>query len=183
MDFGWKARWCVTLEIGGSLRYLHEECVDGPKVHLSVCSDHVVFSNGYSTMVSVKNCSSNAIYTVILVSRISIQSNWSTNSIYKFACCLYAPTINFFFKDGFTTWSSEQSFLPSHIFETQDFLPQNWASSGFYFNSSWSTSELLSGLQMMSPPKKIHHLSKYPFIILSQIWYVHVWIQNHSLKM
>ncbi|KAF5444087.1 hypothetical protein F2P56_036591 [Juglans regia] len=51
MDFGWKARWCVALEIGASLRYLHEECVDGPIVHLSVCSAHVLFSSGYSTML------------------------------------------------------------------------------------------------------------------------------------
>ncbi|KAJ7946633.1 Mitogen-activated protein kinase kinase kinase [Quillaja saponaria] len=49
----WKARWYIALEIGGSLRYLHEECVDGPIAHLSVCSSNIVFSHGYSAMVSV----------------------------------------------------------------------------------------------------------------------------------
>ena len=52
--FGWKSRWCVALEIGGSLRYLHEECVDGPIVQLSVCSAHVVNTQGNSAMVSTK---------------------------------------------------------------------------------------------------------------------------------
>ncbi|KAK4605148.1 hypothetical protein RGQ29_013281, partial [Quercus rubra] len=49
--FGWKSRWCVALEIGGSLRYLHEECVDGPIVQLSVCSAHVVNTQGNSAML------------------------------------------------------------------------------------------------------------------------------------
>ncbi|KAF3956009.1 hypothetical protein CMV_018837 [Castanea mollissima] len=49
--FGWKSRWCVALDIGGSLRYLHEECVDGPIVHLSVCSAHVVNTQGNSAML------------------------------------------------------------------------------------------------------------------------------------
>ncbi|KAJ9158594.1 hypothetical protein P3X46_024159 [Hevea brasiliensis] len=49
----WKARWYIAVEIGGSLRYLHEECVDGGAiVHLSVCSPHVFFSNGCSSMLS-----------------------------------------------------------------------------------------------------------------------------------
>lgn len=52
--FGWKSRWCVALDIGGSLRYLHEECVDGPIVHLSVCSAYVVNTQGNSAMVSTK---------------------------------------------------------------------------------------------------------------------------------
>jgi hypothetical protein len=54
MSFGWKDRWCVALEVGGSLRYLHEECVDGPIVHLSVCSAHVVITLNNSAMVSMK---------------------------------------------------------------------------------------------------------------------------------
>ncbi|XP_048231254.1 serine/threonine-protein kinase CDG1 [Ricinus communis] len=49
----WKARWYIAMEIGGSLRYLHEECIDGGAiVHLSVCSSHVVFTNGCSTMLT-----------------------------------------------------------------------------------------------------------------------------------
>uniref|UniRef100_A0A2N9IG92 Protein kinase domain-containing protein n=1 Tax=Fagus sylvatica TaxID=28930 RepID=A0A2N9IG92_FAGSY len=51
MSFGWKDRWCVALEVGGSLRYLHEECVDGPIVHLSVCSAHVVITLNNSAML------------------------------------------------------------------------------------------------------------------------------------
>lgn len=42
----WRTRWCLALEIGGSLRYLHEECADGPIVHLSVCSSNIVFIHG-----------------------------------------------------------------------------------------------------------------------------------------
>ncbi|XP_062176046.1 protein kinase STUNTED-like [Alnus glutinosa] len=41
----------ILSSIGGSLRYLHEECADGPIVHLSVSSAHVYFSHGYSTML------------------------------------------------------------------------------------------------------------------------------------
>ncbi|KAJ0077793.1 hypothetical protein Patl1_37209 [Pistacia atlantica] len=47
----WKARWYIAVEIGGSLRYLHEECGDGPIVHQSVCSGHIVFSHGCSAML------------------------------------------------------------------------------------------------------------------------------------
>ncbi|XP_031278071.1 probable LRR receptor-like serine/threonine-protein kinase At2g23950 [Pistacia vera] len=47
----WKARWYIAIEIGGSLRYLHEECGDGPIVHQSVCSGHIVFSHGCSAML------------------------------------------------------------------------------------------------------------------------------------
>lgn len=47
----WKARWYIALEIGGCLRYLHEECVDGAIVHLSVCSANVVLSHGCSAML------------------------------------------------------------------------------------------------------------------------------------
>ncbi|GMN61661.1 hypothetical protein TIFTF001_030742 [Ficus carica] len=48
---GWKARWCIAQEIGGCLRYLHEECADGVIVHNSVCSSHVVFSHSLSAML------------------------------------------------------------------------------------------------------------------------------------
>ncbi|KAF5936855.1 hypothetical protein HYC85_024361 [Camellia sinensis] len=48
----WRVRWYIALEIGIGLRYLHEECVDGPIADLCVCSPHVVFSHGSSVMVS-----------------------------------------------------------------------------------------------------------------------------------
>ncbi|WCJ18298.1 Protein kinase superfamily protein [Euphorbia peplus] len=49
----WKARWYIAVEIGASLRYLHEECVEGEAiVHLSVSSTHVVFSSTWSTMLT-----------------------------------------------------------------------------------------------------------------------------------
>ncbi|BBG96132.1 Protein kinase protein with adenine nucleotide alpha hydrolases-like domain [Prunus dulcis] len=46
----WRVRWSIALEIGGSLRYLHEECVDGPIVHKSLRSCSVALSHGYSAM-------------------------------------------------------------------------------------------------------------------------------------
>ncbi|GKV42853.1 hypothetical protein SLEP1_g50216 [Rubroshorea leprosula] len=48
----WKARWYTALEVGGSLRCLHEECPDGPIAHLSVSSSNIVFSHGCSAMLS-----------------------------------------------------------------------------------------------------------------------------------
>ncbi|XWS62812.1 hypothetical protein CRYUN_Cryun06bG0042600 [Craigia yunnanensis] len=48
----WGARWYTAMEIGGSLRYLHEECPDGPIVHLSVCSVSIIYSHGYLAMLS-----------------------------------------------------------------------------------------------------------------------------------
>ncbi|KAK3414237.1 hypothetical protein EUGRSUZ_I02725 [Eucalyptus grandis] len=47
----WKARWYIAVEIGACLRYLHEECVDGLIVHLSVCSSHVIYPLGGSAML------------------------------------------------------------------------------------------------------------------------------------
>ncbi|XVE49081.1 hypothetical protein DITRI_Ditri01bG0053300 [Diplodiscus trichospermus] len=47
----WRARWYTAIEIGGSLRYLHEECPDGPIVHQSVCSINIVYLDGYSAML------------------------------------------------------------------------------------------------------------------------------------
>ncbi|KAM7264124.1 hypothetical protein ACFE04_001807 [Oxalis oulophora] len=41
----WKRRWHIALEIGGSLRYLHEESA-GVIAHLSVCSSHVYLFHG-----------------------------------------------------------------------------------------------------------------------------------------
>ncbi|KAI7993011.1 putative LRR receptor-like serine/threonine-protein kinase [Camellia lanceoleosa] len=51
----WRVRWYIALEIGIGLRYLHEECVDGPIADLCVCSPHVVFSHGSSVMLSIFN--------------------------------------------------------------------------------------------------------------------------------
>ncbi|XVF01134.1 hypothetical protein REPUB_Repub04eG0062200 [Reevesia pubescens] len=48
----WKARWYTAMEIAGGLRYLHEECPDGPIVHQSICSSNIVYSHGYSAMLS-----------------------------------------------------------------------------------------------------------------------------------
>ncbi|KAL6297504.1 hypothetical protein ACE6H2_005646 [Prunus campanulata] len=50
-NLGWRVRWSIALEIGGSLRYLHEECVDGPIVHKSLRSFSVTLSHGYSAML------------------------------------------------------------------------------------------------------------------------------------
>ncbi|KAL6180576.1 hypothetical protein ACLB2K_047237 [Fragaria x ananassa] len=48
---GWRARWSIAQEIGGSLRYLHEECADAPIIHKSVCSCNVSLSHDYSAML------------------------------------------------------------------------------------------------------------------------------------
>ncbi|XP_034700923.1 probable serine/threonine-protein kinase PBL25 [Vitis riparia] len=50
-NLSWRLRWYIAQEIGVTLRYLHEECADGPIVHLSVCSSSIVFSHGCSTML------------------------------------------------------------------------------------------------------------------------------------
>ncbi|KAK8562940.1 hypothetical protein V6N12_011004 [Hibiscus sabdariffa] len=52
INLTWRARWYTAIEIGGSLRYLHEECPEGPIVHRSVCSSNIVYSHGYSPMVT-----------------------------------------------------------------------------------------------------------------------------------
>ncbi|XP_028962259.2 probable receptor-like serine/threonine-protein kinase At5g57670 [Malus domestica] len=48
---GWGVRWSIALEIGRSLRYLHEECVDGSIVHKNVRAFNVALSHGYSAML------------------------------------------------------------------------------------------------------------------------------------
>ncbi|CAN6584509.1 unnamed protein product [Malus baccata var. baccata] len=48
---GWGVRWSIALEIGRSLRYLHEECVDGSIVHKNVRAFSVALSHGYSAML------------------------------------------------------------------------------------------------------------------------------------
>ncbi|KAA3482366.1 serine/threonine-protein kinase CDG1-like [Gossypium australe] len=52
INLSWRARWYTAIEIGGSLRYLHEECPDGPIVHQSVCSSSIFYSHGCSPMLS-----------------------------------------------------------------------------------------------------------------------------------
>ena len=53
-NLSWRLRWYIGQEIGATLRYLHEECADGPIVHLSVCSSNIVFSHAASAMVSLQ---------------------------------------------------------------------------------------------------------------------------------
>lgn len=48
----WKARWDTALGIGSCLRYLHEECLDGPIVHLAISSSRIVLSHNFSPLVS-----------------------------------------------------------------------------------------------------------------------------------
>ncbi|KAF8405725.1 hypothetical protein HHK36_007802 [Tetracentron sinense] len=48
----WKSRWDIALGIGGCLRYLHEECLDGPVLHLLVCSSRVLFSHDHCPMLT-----------------------------------------------------------------------------------------------------------------------------------
>ncbi|KAM7478871.1 hypothetical protein LguiA_027084 [Lonicera macranthoides] len=52
-NISWKARWCMALGIGAAIRYLHEECADGPIVNLSVSSDHIVFSHDCCAMLGM----------------------------------------------------------------------------------------------------------------------------------
>ncbi|OMP01546.1 hypothetical protein COLO4_11790 [Corchorus olitorius] len=47
----WRARWCNAIEIASSLRYLHEECPDGPIVHHSLSSESIAYSDGYTAML------------------------------------------------------------------------------------------------------------------------------------
>ncbi|KAF8013982.1 hypothetical protein BT93_I1752 [Corymbia citriodora subsp. variegata] len=51
-NISWQARWYIAVEIGACLRYLHEECIDGPIMHLSVCSSHVIYPLGGSAMLA-----------------------------------------------------------------------------------------------------------------------------------
>ncbi|XP_052204208.1 serine/threonine-protein kinase CDG1-like isoform X2 [Diospyros lotus] len=51
----WRRRWYIAMEIGIGIRYLHEECVDGPIADLSVCSSRIAFSEGYSAMLVIIN--------------------------------------------------------------------------------------------------------------------------------
>ncbi|KAL6010729.1 hypothetical protein ACLOJK_001170 [Asimina triloba] len=47
-----KVRWNIALTIGDCLRYLHEECVDGPYVHLDVTSANIVLSHCRSALLT-----------------------------------------------------------------------------------------------------------------------------------
>lgn len=66
-NLSWRLRWYIAQEIGVTLRYLHEECADGPIVHLSVCSSSIVFSHGCSTMVSLQLVFRSKLGTKLLV--------------------------------------------------------------------------------------------------------------------
>ncbi|KAF6163607.1 hypothetical protein GIB67_036067 [Kingdonia uniflora] len=64
-NLSWNARWDIALAIRSCLRYLHEDCLDGPILHRSVSSCHIVFSHGSSPMLtefssakSLKDCRS-----------------------------------------------------------------------------------------------------------------------------
>ncbi|XP_058082191.1 probable serine/threonine-protein kinase PBL28 [Magnolia sinica] len=48
----WKVRWEIALAIGGCLRYLHEECAEGPFVHLGVRSSNIVLSHNRSALLT-----------------------------------------------------------------------------------------------------------------------------------
>ncbi|CAN6678549.1 unnamed protein product [Malus baccata var. baccata] len=52
----WGARWSIALEIGGRLRYLHEECVDEPIVHKIFSASSIALSHGYSAMLITGKC-------------------------------------------------------------------------------------------------------------------------------
>ncbi|KAK9096046.1 hypothetical protein Sjap_021543 [Stephania japonica] len=48
----WKVRLEIALKIGSCLRYLHEECDDGPIAHLSIRSSNILFCHGCSVMLT-----------------------------------------------------------------------------------------------------------------------------------
>ncbi|XP_059654786.1 putative proline-rich receptor-like protein kinase PERK6 [Cornus florida] len=52
-NLSWKSRWQIALDIGAALRYLHEECADGPIVDVSLCSNSVVFSHSSSALLCI----------------------------------------------------------------------------------------------------------------------------------
>uniref|UniRef100_A0A7N0RFZ5 Serine-threonine/tyrosine-protein kinase catalytic domain-containing protein n=1 Tax=Kalanchoe fedtschenkoi TaxID=63787 RepID=A0A7N0RFZ5_KALFE len=47
----WGTRWDIALDISSCLRYLHEECGEGPDVHLPVSSANVYFYHDWSPML------------------------------------------------------------------------------------------------------------------------------------
>ncbi|KAL8155961.1 hypothetical protein AgCh_001133 [Apium graveolens] len=49
-NLSWKARWYIALDIGAAIRYLHEECIDGPIVDVFVDSWNVVICHGSSSL-------------------------------------------------------------------------------------------------------------------------------------
>ncbi|XP_031126815.1 probable receptor-like protein kinase At3g17420 [Ipomoea triloba] len=51
----WKMRWNVALEIGAGLRYLQEECENGPVVDISIASSEVAIFHGSSAMLCIVN--------------------------------------------------------------------------------------------------------------------------------
>lgn len=55
-NLSWKARWHIALDIGVAIRYLHEECIDGPIVDVFMDSWNVVICHGSSSLVSTLHC-------------------------------------------------------------------------------------------------------------------------------
>ncbi|XP_077243445.1 putative serine/threonine-protein kinase PBL16 [Tasmannia lanceolata] len=51
-NLSWKIRWDIALGIGGCLRYLHEECLYGPLLHLAVTSGHIFLSRSFSALLT-----------------------------------------------------------------------------------------------------------------------------------
>ncbi|XAR55224.1 Non-specific serine/threonine protein kinase [Bertholletia excelsa] len=52
-ELSWSVRWCIATEIGMGMRYLHEECIDGPIADLSVSSSSIVLSHGSTAMLAI----------------------------------------------------------------------------------------------------------------------------------
>ncbi|KAK1402248.1 putative serine/threonine-protein kinase PBL25 [Heracleum sosnowskyi] len=52
-NLSWKARWCIALDIGAAIRYLHEECIDGPIVDVFLDSWSVVICHGSSSLLNI----------------------------------------------------------------------------------------------------------------------------------
>eukprot|EP00268_Persea_americana_P053522 TRINITY_DN6064_c0_g1_i4.p1 TRINITY_DN6064_c0_g1~~TRINITY_DN6064_c0_g1_i4.p1 ORF type:complete len:393 (-),score=69.27 TRINITY_DN6064_c0_g1_i4:34-1212(-) len=53
--FSWKARWDIALGIGSCLRYLQEECLNGPIMHIAISSSCIVLSHNFSPLVSLES--------------------------------------------------------------------------------------------------------------------------------
>ncbi|XP_074364920.1 putative receptor-like protein kinase At3g17420 [Apium graveolens] len=54
-NLSWKARWYIALDIGAAIRYLHEECIDGPIVDVFVDSWNVVICHGSSSLLNINH--------------------------------------------------------------------------------------------------------------------------------
>ncbi|KAL1802115.1 hypothetical protein ACET3Z_030762 [Daucus carota] len=54
-NLSWKARWYIALDIGAAIRYLHEECIDGPIVDVIVNSWNIVICHGSSSLLNISH--------------------------------------------------------------------------------------------------------------------------------